>query len=92
MNSEFHIYQIKFLGKSGNETENEAMANLYQEQRKQRDQDRLNRKSTFDSEKQFYPADLFILLGFDSKGHAVKERNPRWHDSDGFYIGRSVQK
>jgi hypothetical protein len=68
------------------------MANLYQEQRKQRDQDKLNRESTFDPEKQLYPADLFILVGFDSKGQAIKERNPRWHDSDEFYIGGSVQK
>jgi hypothetical protein len=68
------------------------MAILYQEQRKQRDQDKLNRKSTFDLEKQLYPADLFILVGFDSRGQAIKERNPRWHDSDGLYIERSVQK
>jgi hypothetical protein len=68
------------------------MAILYQEQRKQRDKDKLNRKSTFDLEKQLYPADLFILVGFDSRGQAIKERNPRWHDSDGFYIERSVQK
>jgi hypothetical protein len=43
----------------------------------------------FDPQIQLYPADLFILVGFDSKGQPIWERNPRWHDSDGFYIGES---
>jgi hypothetical protein len=53
------------------------------------EQDRLNRQIPFDPRKQFFPADLFILVGFDSKGHPVYERNPRWHTEDGFYIGSS---
>jgi hypothetical protein len=65
------------------------MANLYQEQQKQREQDEFNRQSPFDPQKQLYPADLFILVGFDSKGQAIEERNPRWHTEDGFYIGRT---
>jgi hypothetical protein len=51
-------------------------------------QDKVNRQTPFDPQKQLYPADLFVLVGFDSKGHPIKERNPRWHDSDGFYIRR----
>jgi hypothetical protein len=66
------------------------MANLYQEQQKQREQDKCNRQSPFDPQKQLYPADLFILVGIDSKGQAIKERNPRWHTKDGFYTGRLV--
>jgi hypothetical protein len=45
---------------------------------------------TFDPQIQFYPADLFILVGFDFKGQPVWERNPLWHDEDGFYTGRTV--
>jgi hypothetical protein len=52
------------------------------------EQDKLNRQSPFDPQKQLYPADLFILEGFDSKGQPIKERNPCWHTPDGFYIGR----
>lgn len=52
------------------------------------DQDKLRRQIPFDPQKQLYPADLFVLVGFDSMGQPIKERNPRWHDSDGFYIGR----
>jgi hypothetical protein len=66
---------------------------LYLQQQNQRkliiEQDKLNRQSPFDPQRQLYPADLFILVGFDSKGQAIKERNPRWHDPDGFYIGKS---
>jgi hypothetical protein len=51
------------------------------------EQDKLNRQTPFDPQKQFYPADLFILVSFDSKGQAIKERNPRWHTEDGFYNG-----
>ena len=51
-------------------------------------QDKLRRQTPFDPQKQLYPADLFVLVGFDSMGQPIKERNPRWHDSDGFYIGR----
>jgi hypothetical protein len=65
------------------------MSNLFQEQQRQRKLDKLNREKPFDPLKQFYPADLFILVGFDFKGQSIKERNPRWHDSNGFFIGRS---
>jgi hypothetical protein len=54
------------------------------------EQDKLNRQTPFDPQKQFYPADLFILVGFDFS-QAIKERNPRWHTPDGFYIGRSTR-
>jgi hypothetical protein len=54
------------------------------------EQDKLNRQTSFDPQRQLYPADLFILVGFDSKGQAIKERNPRWHTKDGFYVGRSA--
>ena len=40
-------------------------------------------------QKQFYPADLFILVSFDSKGQTIKEPNPHWYDEDGFFIGGS---
>jgi hypothetical protein len=53
------------------------------------EQDKLNRQTPFDPQKQRYPADLFILVGFDEKGQPIKERNPRWHTEDGFYIGGS---
>lgn len=67
------------------------MANLQlQNQRKiMIEQDEINRQTPYDPRKQLYPADLFILVGFDSKGQPTKERNPRWHTPDGFYIGRS---
>jgi hypothetical protein len=64
------------------------MTSLNQQQQKQREQDKLNRQTPFDPQKQLYPADLFILVGFDSEGQPIKERNPRWHDEDGFFIGR----
>jgi hypothetical protein len=54
--------------------------------------DKLNRQIPFDPQNQLYPADLFILVGFDSKDQHIKERNPRWHDSDGFYIGRADKR
>jgi hypothetical protein len=50
------------------------------------EQDKLNRQKPFYPQKQLYPADLFILVGFDFKGQPIWERNPRWHDEDGFYI------
>jgi hypothetical protein len=53
------------------------------------DQDKLNRQTSFDPQKQLFPADLFILLGFDSKGQPIHERNPRWHTKNGYYTGRS---
>ncbi len=67
------------------------MSNLQQQDQRKAiiEQDKLNRQTPFDPQKQLYPADLFILVGFDSKGQAIKERNPRWHDPDGFYIGKS---
>ena len=66
------------------------MSNLQQQNQRMKliKQDKLNRQTPFDPQKQLYPADLFILVGFDSKGQAIKERNPRWHTEDGFYIGR----
>jgi hypothetical protein len=51
-------------------------------------QDKFNRQP-FDPQKQFYPPDLFILVGLDYKSQPIKERNPRWHTEDGFYIGGS---
>ena len=65
------------------------MSNLQQQHQRKLiiEQDKLNRQASFDPQKQQYPADLFILVGFDSKGQPIKERNPHWHDSDGFYIG-----
>ena len=53
------------------------------------EQDKVNRLTPFDPQRQFYPADLFILLGFDFKAQPIWERNPRWHDEDGFYIGKA---
>jgi hypothetical protein len=66
------------------------MSNLQQQNQRMKliEQDKLNRQTPFDPQKQRYPADLFILMGFDSKGQPIKERNPRWHTEDGFYIGR----
>jgi hypothetical protein len=54
------------------------------------DRDKLNRQTPFNPLKQFYPADLFILISFDFKGRPILERNPRWHTKDGFYSGRSA--
>lgn len=51
------------------------------------EQDRLNQQTPFDPKTQFYPADLFILKGF-SRGQPVYERNERWHNSKGYFIGR----
>jgi hypothetical protein len=67
------------------------MSNLQQQNQRKAiiEQDKVNRQTPFDPRKQLYPADLFILVGFDSKGQPIKERNPSWHDSDGFYNGRS---
>jgi hypothetical protein len=67
------------------------MSNLQQLQNQRNaliEQDKLNMQTPFDPQKQLYPADLFILVGFDSKGQPIKERSPRWHTPDGFYIGR----
>jgi hypothetical protein len=67
------------------------MSNLQQQNRRKEiiEQDKLNRQTPFDPQKQFYPADLFILVSFDSKGQPIKERNPHWHDEAGFFIGGS---
>jgi hypothetical protein len=67
------------------------MSNLQQQNSRKAfiEQDKLNRQTPFDPQKQFFPADLFILVGFDSKGQPIKDRNPRWHTKDGYYIGRS---
>jgi hypothetical protein len=68
-----------------------GMTNLQQHIQRESfiEQDKLNRRTPFDPENQFFPADLFILVGFDSKGQPIYERNPRWHTKDGYYIGRS---
>lgn len=67
------------------------MSNLQQQNQRKAiiEQDKVNRQTPFDPQK--YPADLFILVGFDSKGQPIKERNPRWHNSDGFFTGRSTR-
>jgi hypothetical protein len=67
------------------------MSNLQQQNQRNIliEQDKLSRETPFDPLKQFYPADLFIIVSFDTKGQPVKERNPRWHTRDGFYIGSS---
>jgi hypothetical protein len=52
------------------------------------EQDELNTQIPFDPQKQLHPADLFVLVGFDSNSQAIRERNPRWHTPEGFYIGR----
>jgi hypothetical protein len=67
------------------------MSSLQQQNQRMKliEQDNINRQTPFDRQKQRYPADLFILVGFDSKGQPIKERNPRWHTEDGFYIGGS---
>jgi hypothetical protein len=53
------------------------------------EQDKINKQTPFNPKQQFYPADLFILKGFDFKDQPVWERNPCWHTEDGFYIGES---
>jgi hypothetical protein len=65
------------------------MSNLQQQNKRKAliEQDKLSRQTPFDPQKQLYPADLFILVGFDSKDQAIIEKNPRWHTEDGFYIG-----
>jgi hypothetical protein len=74
------------------EEEISELSNLQQQnQRTEIDQDKINKQTPFDPQNQLYPADLFILVGFDSKGQAIKERNPRWHTKDGFYVGRSAK-
>jgi hypothetical protein len=67
------------------------MLNLQQQNHRKTiiDQDKLNRQIPSDPQKQLYPADLFVLVDFDFIGQPIKERNPRWHDLDGFYTGRS---
>jgi hypothetical protein len=65
------------------------MLNQQQNQRKSIVmQGKLNRQTPFDPQKQIFPADLFILVSFDSKGQPIYERNPRWHTKDGYYTGR----
>ena len=70
------------------------LPNLQQQDQTKRliEQDKINRQIPFDPQKQLYPADIFILVGFDYKGQPIKERNPRWHDSDRFYIGRAGKR
>lgn len=66
------------------------MSNLQQQSHRKAiiEKDELNRQTPFDPQKQLYPADLFILVGFDDIGQPIKARNQRWHTTDGFYIGR----
>jgi hypothetical protein len=67
------------------------LSNLQQQnQRTEIDQDKIHKQTPFYPQKQFYPADLFILVGYDFKGQPIWNRNPRWHTKDGFYVGRSV--
>lgn len=67
------------------------MSNLQQQNQRKSiiEQDKFNRQTPFDPQKQLFPADLFILMGFDFKGQPIYERNPRWHTEDGYYTGRS---
>lgn len=67
------------------------MPNLNQQSQRKAiiEQDKLNRQTPFDPQKQLFPADLFILIGFDSKGQPIYERNPRWHTDNGYYTERS---
>jgi hypothetical protein len=60
-----------------------VVANSTEEQKAVIEEDKLNRQTCFDLRTQIYPADLFILEGFDSR------RDPRWHDDKGYFIGRS---
>ncbi len=65
---------------------------ILQQQNKRKwiiEQDKLNRQTSFNPQKQLYPADLFILVGFDYKSQPIKERKPRCHTEDGFYTGGS---
>jgi hypothetical protein len=70
------------------------MANLQQQNQREAlvEQDNLNRQTPFNPQKQLYPADLFILVAFNDRGQPIKERNPRWHTPDGFYIGRPANR
>jgi len=60
-----------------------------EEQKTVIEEDRLNRQTPFDPRTQIYPADLFILEGFDFRRQPIWVRNPRWHDDKGYFIGRS---
>ena len=57
----------------------EEMSNLQQQDQRKAiiEQDKLNRQTPFDPQKQLYPADLFVLVGFDGKAQPIWERNPR---------------
>jgi hypothetical protein len=74
---------------SVNVTAADTIKKVTDESWKEIKQDNLNRQTPFDPQKQFYPADLFILKGFDIRGQPIKERNPRWHNPDGFYVRRT---
>ena len=60
-----------------------------EEQRAVIEEDKLNRQTPFDPRTQIYPADLFILEGFDFRHQPIWVRTPRWHDDKGYFIGRS---
>jgi hypothetical protein len=64
------------------------MSALTEWQRAVIEEDRLNRLKAWIPESEFNPADIFILRGF-SFGQAVWERNPRWHNDEGYFIGAS---
>jgi hypothetical protein len=55
------------------------------------EEDKLNQQTPFNPETQFYPADFFILKGF-SHGYPIWERNDKWHDSRGYFIGGRPKK
>lgn len=58
-----------------------------EEQKRIVEEDKLNRQSTWDPKIQILPADLFVSVGF-KEGRPIYERNPRWHDDKGYFIGR----
>jgi len=60
-----------------------------EEQKAVIEEDKLNRQTPFDPQTQIYPADLFILEGFDFRRQPIWERNPHWYNDSGFFIGRS---
>ena len=63
-----------------------------EEQKAVIEQDKLNRQTPFDPRTQIYPADLFILEGFDSRHQPIWVRNPRWHNDRGYFIGRNKKE
>jgi hypothetical protein len=71
-----------------------AVTNKLTEAEKERIQialeiDERNREEgkSFDPTINIFPADLFILKGFKDRCEPKWERNPRYHDENGYYIG-----